>query len=1613
LAEQPNINAKTANTGIVLDNVTSQIPQGALSWAVNAVISSFDGKQITYSNEQGNLQCVTWPKGYRPIGIRNILEEDISIAWLLNPKTEDCEIGIVKNCKYNSVINSKCLNFSIKFPILKHAHRNTNCGLEIYWVDGRNNARFIQLEKLPYQQFPDPNSCGFITNIGVVDCNKLNLQPNFSIPQFSDFEVNSGGTTKEGTYQFAVQYANAKGEPYTSYYSITNPIPLYEGSYIGENFDELVNKNISFLISNIDVTGVFDYINVAVIKTINNTPVVELVGTYQIEDSQRRVVYSGIGTPIEQDILEVFQRYASYSTPNDLTVAQDILIIADVTDEERISYQEIANKIHPKWATIRLKGDKDPYSDPRISALYRGYMRDETYPLELVLLLDNGYQTDRFILTSREPTPYDLEFVNNDDVPVNTEECETPKPKRRYEVYNTASSIGFSHPANPDDCYEGEWEYGEFAYVESTETFPCNPMYGDMQGKPIRHFKFPDCNITHIHDNEGYIYPIGIKIDVQEVWNAIQSSSLSQQQKDRIKGFKIVRGNRGENNISIAAKGLINNVLKYSTENNIIDASTGEAAGASSTGPEDSTRGILNNALEFTKKGHKESNAYAFLNIIGTITVGKNYEQNKRYNRAERIIEDVLGSSDLFTEENASKLNTAISVLDDIIANSGGDARGKAHAQGAKALLEGAVQVIEAQIDLIESLNSIDTTAIASGEENKFAYFPNYLFNDVRTDAITGKPKDFFLDNTIIDGDAKQRYTLHSPDTSFYQPRLGNILKLETAEFGTSSGHIVQTKNHAKYQFISPIGYITALLAGVTIGFGSGSYGIGSVNVFNGQAMFTAYQAFLDILYKTVPHKNFAHQFNAIGRYTSFKDVPNEGNKQRVVDIATYLSPGMLNVRDKYTVNNYERESSIYLRTTKPLPYTHEIAGVPQDSSKLAAATFNIINTPISSYYASLKNNIPNQWGQLYSYSSVDTGFQKMFDDDMSPKLIFGGDVFINRFAYKSKIPFFLDNRVNPNNSSIIPDGSDISYNELSNVGRVKYWFSTDVTANTSFFDSFFATMTHNFFWPKIHELYLDGMIFLFAYGIPYFYCESTVNVDLRKAINARAGDYYPRVASGIPDDWLQETNVTIQQDNSYNYNKTFSKQNTENEFTYIPSDYDFNICRRKYPFRAIFSEQATDSPNPSNRNNWRIFKPAAKFDFPQNYGKLISLDGIESKQVLARFENKTLLYNALLTAPTSNGEVYLGSSLFSQNVPPYDYPDSEAGRAGTRNKMLIRTEFGHISVDAKRGDILLFQGRDAKDITTGISAFCSEFFDFQIDKHFDISVDNPFYGVGFHGVYDKKYERAIITKLDYKPIVDGIKLEENGVFVLNGKPIELTDTRYFCNLSLTLSYSFKTGTWISFHTYLPNYYVVAPNEFYSGNAESLWKHDVSISKFNNFYGKIHPYILEYAYQYSFYDEILQNVQNYSNVLKYESFREFYETDEYFFNKFIAWNNQQSSGLIEMVPSPKNNLFLKKQYPKYNSGSKTILVSKSGSFYNIHTFWDMIKDVKKPVWKSSCENLSIYKELNDDNHDYSKRSFNKAPIRAKDLKLRFILDDRDDIQIISGFTIAPTATSFK
>jgi len=1490
--EQGNIRneVNSATTGLNMDQTLNQIEKGKLTYALNAAVENFDNSSVNYQNESANEFCVSFPEGFVLIGKHYIQEKNKHIFFLTNPLTRDCHIGYMDNndCVYRILINDPCLGWDVRFPIHKIVHKITNCTTEIYWPD--NIARrYLDLENIPYKKTVDSPLCDPVfTN--ELDCNQLKVQPNFNIPELKVVDAITGGNNTAGTVQFAAQYADAQGNPYTSYYSITNPTPIADNTVTTPNFNYNVGKSIVVNVSNLDDTGQFQYFNLAVIKTVNDISSVELIGTYYIDSITKDITYSGQNvTQIRLTIADIFEKFPYYDLAKDVTAVQDVLVWDQLTTIDRINFQKIANQIKLYWETYKIPATEN-YSNELNATNLRSYLRDEVYAFEFVPLFRNGKQGDSFHIPGRMLSEYDLSFP---DVPESNPDfigepsyingADNLGYSPYWKIYNTARVLGPS--TNPNIGNATAHEYGEFAYWESQETYSCDEnLWGELAGQPIRHHKFPDVLVSPIYESgdinynsqgkfapvmgDDAVFPIGLRIDPSAIQQLILSSpDLTLAQKEDIVGFKIVRGNRGTNK-SIVAKGILRNIGAYEREEQMYYFPNYPYNQIS----EDPFLTKTNNAFaQITKTWLiicSESGEYEYgdpnTNKLRRreMVAGETYEicstERPRWitgkaeiGPADYDVYEVCATGcrgfrvryfDPFSDVNlegtdrdqwvSAGFGGNFSECDFVRVSKGGtpdlsDCSNAGEIRICKCDSTSNLKpIVEDERGVISNPELSRRSTVNCGEENPL--FPVTPSEDLR-----------------------HRQIFNSPETSFGQPFLGNVLKLESTIFGGGKAHFVEVKNNAKYKLLSKEAQIDAIASSNNIG--------AITNPFNAGAMFAAYQAYLTIYINGITRRNYAYSFNSIADYNYFSHIPNDiGVKQRTLDLKRYLIPGVQSVGDEEAINNYNRESSVYLRTDLDKP----AFAFPQDSpnmvgtnivdySKFTIGESDACSTPgreqditVLSYYASLKNIFPGQWGQIYSYDTVDTGYQHIFGRQNNT-VIFGGDTFISRFSFKTKLPFFTDNRVGA------PDDSDIFYDEIGNIAYPKYWHSarsiledyTVVTNGSPVLKNFISYKAHNFDCPNdpssidtsndpefsSGRTFYDGYFYLFAYGQPNFYCESSYNLDLRQAFNNREGDFWPHVSTGIPDDWVQESFVSILNDNTYTYNVTFSKQNTENTFTHLPADWE-EECYTDFQFRAIFSEQQAINSD-VRVNSWLIYRPINQFDFPQIWGNLTSLDGIDNKQVLARFENKSLLYNALYTTQTNvTGQVYLGQGLFSGQTPPLDFAETDLGYVGSQNKMLLRLPIGQLTIDAKRGQIFLLSGGRASDITgfgSGVNRFMTDHLAFEILKYFpNVPTDNHFNGFGLHGVFDSKFERVLITKLDYIPLNNDIKYDETtdqfyietfiGSFPVRTQ-VYITDPEFFCNKSWTMSFNLNTKSWISFHSYIPNWYIGDNNFFYSG----------------------------------------------------------------------------------------------------------------------------------------------------------------------------------------------------
>lgn len=573
------ISTATPVLGMNLQNDPSVIKAEEVTYALNAYT-----KNPFYANYNGNelyFDLIANSKpGYMIINHLHLNKQDI-VYWLVNPSIKDSEgrnaseIAILNNKKeYRTVLNSFSLNFSINFQPQAEYKSNVLGERIIYWCEKTHNPmRFLNVDK-PYD--------------GSFDINITNIFRNYNIPDITVLGVNSNGVLPAGSYQFSIQYSDVNGNEVSPFIPSTNPIPVYRDN-ITDNYDFIngntggtpTGKSISLSITNLDIT--FEYYNLVVTRTIAGVQTVVIVAT--LPTAQNNYIYTGAESNTRAITLsDLTLKRVIYKNAQTVTQSNGYLLWGGLTGIQDFNLQPYFNNLQVQWETkkVTYRDNQNNYKNPKTTERNKSYMRDEVYPLGLVLDFINGTESYVIHISGRElnttsdglpitrstdqygtsiTTGWDTQVFNNNDLYAG----ETPK--ERWKVYNTGYKIGNT----------SNGEYGEMSYWESdVSTYPNKPeIWGDLAGKPIRHHKFPDSSITHIHDGlnnisapeskETILSLIGIRLpNIQVIIN-----SLPDEIKSNIQGWRIVRGDRTYNK-SIIAKGIISNVWeKNFSQNNI------------------------------------------------------------------------------------------------------------------------------------------------------------------------------------------------------------------------------------------------------------------------------------------------------------------------------------------------------------------------------------------------------------------------------------------------------------------------------------------------------------------------------------------------------------------------------------------------------------------------------------------------------------------------------------------------------------------------------------------------------------------------------------------------------------------------------------------------------------------------------------------------------------------------------------------------------------------------------------------------------------------------------------------------------------------------------------
>lgn len=576
--------------GMQMDVSLDVTPKDDYRFALNAVVESRYGEVDGIVNENSNELCIN-ALGImlgsihinNKIVIFHILF-GISTISMFNPET----------CTTQQLLASQVgsLNFNMNYPI-SGTHKILDYCDEtiIYWVDGLNPVRYLNLSKI--DELVD------IEGLNLFVCSKgLNL--------IVEGVIDNGGNLESGVYQFAISYVNG------NYSYISNPISVYKDNFSNDfkNIDgdpagTHTTKAVQLTINNIDFTHNEEF-KIVVIKTINNIVTVYELPSQQTSGISSTYTYTGFEEAAAVALNSVTVPTATFLTAWLIAQHQDRLMLANLKQTRNIDYQLFANQIETTWFTNKLKIDKG-YKNPTIAMNNKSFMADEVYSIGIVWEFCDGSYSPAFHIpgpdklsvqncavqfpivsefvglevNAYEPVPTDYGNIE-DLVPENDANNFLGCPAPVWKIFNTAcitgkpeveSIIDIDECGNVVDVSLGNWHVGRLAYWEDCELYPqierCDgtSMFGDLTGTPVRYHRMPSRRLephfssnelSHVEDPENlgadykpyddlYVYPIGLEFS-----NVIPPPDAEVQ----VKRYHIVYVKRTESNKSVIAKGL-------------------------------------------------------------------------------------------------------------------------------------------------------------------------------------------------------------------------------------------------------------------------------------------------------------------------------------------------------------------------------------------------------------------------------------------------------------------------------------------------------------------------------------------------------------------------------------------------------------------------------------------------------------------------------------------------------------------------------------------------------------------------------------------------------------------------------------------------------------------------------------------------------------------------------------------------------------------------------------------------------------------------------------------------------------------------------------------------
>ena len=591
-------NSGSFTKGLVRDFDENFDPESSWPYARNAANNSKEGDVGVLGNEPSNYQCGAAP--YTVIGRVHLY----NAYWaIFSTNDSNSEVGIYDEslCQYRTVVNDRCLNFRKTRLITGAAKENFDCQWAVYFADGRNPDRYINLGNSSLwpdtqyignnyyendvlwpgvqwvQDCKDVNDCTICTSLNTLDCEEIRINKLVNTPCVTVSATEGGGNLANGSYVAFIAYLE-NGQKYGDYTSPSNVQSIFDHDNLG--------GALTVKVSNLENKS-FTEFELVIAATVNGQTVARRIGEYACSDAPVFIYLDSINDSLVTIPLELLPiRSPLYETSDSIFETGSYLLKIGPRTTFDFNYQPLANQIQSKWTIVRYPSNY--YKDGGTNT---GYMRDEVYPFWIRWIYVTGEKSKSYHIPGRIGTRNDVA----PSVGIYPNELEY-----NFEKENSATITSIATSVLPDSGVV--IAEGDMGYWESTEKYPdrnpevwnssynpkisgTNQTTWDLCNKPIRHHKMPEDIINNdakysravsldasgnVVANPGYTGATHIQVVGVKFSNIKPPVYIDDDGNARvipgIVGYEILRGSRTGNK-SIIAKGIINNMRLYNDIN--------------------------------------------------------------------------------------------------------------------------------------------------------------------------------------------------------------------------------------------------------------------------------------------------------------------------------------------------------------------------------------------------------------------------------------------------------------------------------------------------------------------------------------------------------------------------------------------------------------------------------------------------------------------------------------------------------------------------------------------------------------------------------------------------------------------------------------------------------------------------------------------------------------------------------------------------------------------------------------------------------------------------------------------------------------------------------------